>query len=260
MVALIIIGSIILLFAILFSFSVRAEIKFYGGVLDLKVKYMFLTLFSLNTGEKKEDENDSSEDDKKKRKKKSKKKKNKKEDAVKSDENKSDTSEKSDEQSEENEHAEVSDEKTPEKEKKKLSDKIDDIMIKIEQFKIIWESSKKGLTKLFRHIYITDIVIDFIAGGEDACAAGVNFGRLNAIVYNAINFIRIWFIVTIRTVDINCDFTSEKSVYDAECTIKLKVGTAVSAVLMIAWALLMNLGRIKAAAVKEEPEIESVNA
>ena len=253
MVALIIIGSIILLFAILFSFSVRAEIKFYGGVLDLKVKYMFLTLFSLNTAENKE-EGDSE------KKKKSKKKKDKKsEETTQSDEKTEEAAlspEISDDAKLKNTSDEVSSEKKP---KKKLSDKIDDIMIKIEQFKIIWESSKKGLTKLFRHIYITDIVIDFIAGGEDACAAGVNFGRLNAIVYNAINFIRIWFIVTIRTVDINCDFTSEKSVYDAECTIKLKVGTAVSAVLMIAWALLMNLGRIKAAAVKEEPEIESVS-
>ena len=55
MIPWIIIGSIVLLFAILFSFSVRVEVKFYGGVLDLKVKYMFLTLFSLNTAEKKDD-------------------------------------------------------------------------------------------------------------------------------------------------------------------------------------------------------------
>ena len=55
MIALIVIGAIILLFAILFSFSVRAEIKFYGGILDLKVKYMCFTLFSINTAEKKED-------------------------------------------------------------------------------------------------------------------------------------------------------------------------------------------------------------
>lgn len=257
MVALIIIGSIILLFAILFSFSVRAEIKFYSGVLDLKVKYMFLTLFSLNTAEKKDDEPEDKKE--KKRKKKEKKKKDKKE-PIKSDD-KTEDSLAASETSETAEMAEAAENEASEKKpKQKLSDKIDDIMIKIEQFKIIWESSKKGLTKLFRHIYITDIVIDFIAGGEDACAAGVNFGKLNAIVYNAINFIRIWFIVSIRTVDINCDFTSEKSVYDAECTVKLKVGTAVSAVLMIAWALLLNLGRIKAAAIKEEPEIENVNA
>lgn len=257
MIPWIIIGSIVLLFAILFSFSVRVEVKFYGGVLDLKVKYMFLTLFSLNTAEKKDD----SAEKGKKSKKKKKDKKAKEREEIRQVDEKDSSSEKSEPKSDsdaasETEAAEETEEKKP---KQKLSEKIDDIMVKIEQLKIVWEASKKGLTKLFRHIYITDIVIDFIAGGEDACAAGVNFGRLNAIVYNAINLIRIWFIVTIRTVDINCDFTSEKSVYDAECTVKLKVGTAVSAVLMIAWALLMNLGRIKAAAEKEEPELQTVN-
>ncbi|MBQ7784511.1 MAG: hypothetical protein IJ368_11125 [Oscillospiraceae bacterium] len=250
MIALIIIGAIVLLFAVLFAFSVRIEVKFYGGVLDLKVKYMFLTLFSLNTSEKKEDDADG------KKNKKTKKKKKKEEQIAEEKAESTDTAVKDDMAVD---TTEASAEITEEKPKKpKLSERIDDIMIKIEQLKIVWEASKKGLTKLFRHIYITDIVIDFTAGGEDACAAGVNFGKLNAIVYNVINIIRIWFVITIRTVDINCDFTSEKSVYDAECTVTLRVGTAVSAVLMIAWALLMNLGRIKAVAKKEEPEIETV--
>lgn len=241
MIPLIIVGTIVLLIAFLMMFSVRAEIKYYGAVLDLKVKYMFFTLYSLNTAEKKNDEvsESNNEDDKKEE----------KADEVPPEKDKDDVSEKNDEIVDQNDENSSAEEK---KKKEKLSDKIEGLKIKIEQFKIIWECSKKGLAKIFKHIYITNVVIDFIAGGEDAMTAGTNYGKLNAIVYNGINFIRTWFTVTVKTVDINCDFDMKKSVYDAECVIKLRVGTAVSAVLMIAWALLLNLNKIKSVGTENE--------
>ena len=240
MIPLIIIGSIVLLIAFLMMFSVRAEIKYYGEILELKVKYLFFTLYSLNTAEKKNNDdiqdNDVTES-------------SKDESDVSSEKNNNDILENFDEAASQNDETDLGEEK---KKKEKLSEKIEGLKVKIEQFKIIWECSKKGLAKIFKHIYITNVVIDFIAGGEDAMTAGTNYGKLNAIVYNGINLIRTLFTVTVKTVDINCDFDLKKSVYNAECVIKLRVGTAVSAVLMIAWALLLNLNKIKSVGTENE--------
>ena len=47
MTALIIIAAIVLMFFILFKAKIRLELKFLGGVLDLKVKYLCFTVFPL---------------------------------------------------------------------------------------------------------------------------------------------------------------------------------------------------------------------
>ena len=62
MTALIIIGIIVLIIVFLVMCSIRAELKFYGGKLDFKVKYLFFTIYPFKEKtEKKKKKTDRSE-------------------------------------------------------------------------------------------------------------------------------------------------------------------------------------------------------
>lgn len=229
MIALIIICAVILIFAFLFKCSIRAELKYINGNLDFKVKYLFFTVFPLNKKEKKT---------KKKR-----TKKDKGENSF--------TDEAGADASVHNADKSAKTAETVSSEDDKLlmegentggskQNKINDLKIKIQQAKILWNCVKKPLIKLFGGIHIDDLMIDFKIGGEDACEAAVNYGKVSAVVYNAISIIRIWFPITVKTVDINCDFDSQKSVYDAELSVKLGLGTAVAVLLTALWGYIKN--------------------
>ncbi len=233
MTALIIVGIIILLFAFLLHSKIRAEIKFYDGVLDFKVKYLFLTIFPFKKKEKV-----------KKEKKPKKAKKNK---APKSAENEIVTPENDSVTEEKDEKSEGIDDggknkkkKDKDKPKKSLSEKIEGIENIIEKVKAIWDSSHKGLKKLFMHIYFDDIVIDFRIAGEDAYKTAVTYGRINAAVYNVIAVLLTFFKTKIRSVDIVCDFVGKKSVYDGEVKITIRPSTIFSALFMIIFGLIRN--------------------
>lgn len=226
MTALIIIGAIILLFAFLFHATVNAEIKFYGGKLDFKVTYLFLVLFPLKVSEKK--------------KKRSKGKKIKGGAPT---------------------EPEAIDEDTKkllegDGKKKKMSaeERVSGIKKVLEQLKIIWGFCKKPLLNLFRGVYIDDVVVDFRICGEDACEAAVNYGKISAIFYNALNMIRTMFPMSVRTVDIVCDFDGKESAYDGECAVRLRLGTAVAAALTMLWGYIINMNDINNAG---EAEVDS---
>lgn len=249
MTALVIIGAIVLLFAFLFHATVNAEIKFYGGKLDFKVTYLFLTLFPLKKREKKERKKKSTKQDKK--------------------EITVQNAESTQAETEVKSEPEELDEDTKKllegdkKEKKKVppGERMADIKKKIEQFKIIWGFSKKPLLKLFKGIYIDDVVVDFRICGEDACQAAVNYGRVSAVFYNALNVIRTMFPMSVRTVDIVCDFDGKESAYDGECAIRLRLGTAVAAALVVLWGFLINMNDINnAGAAEVDSDKEKVKA
>lgn len=229
MIALIIIFAVILIFAFLLKCSIRAELKYINGNLDFKVKYLFFTVFPLNKKEKKA---------KKKR-----TQKDKSADAVPNEAGADASAQNLDNTEEAAETVSLDDDKLlmeGENTGGSKQDKINDLKIKIQQVKILWNCVKKPLIKLFGGIHIDDLMIDFKIGGENACEAAVNYGKVSAVVYNAISIIRIWFPITVKTVDINCDFDSQKSVYDAELSVKLGLGTAVAVLLTALWGYIKN--------------------
>ena len=234
---LIILGAIILLIAFLLNIKLRAEIKFYGGKLDFKVKYLFFTIFPF------------------KEKKKNPKKENPppKEDVTRNDgENylreetytvtKAEVEAKREAARKEAEAAE--DLQETEKSKEKLSEKINRLSDLIEKAKIIWGSSKKGLTRLFKHIYIDGIVIDFVIAEGDAYDTAMRYGTVNAVTYNVINAVRFLFPVTVKTVDIACDFDGRESRYDGEVKVTIRPATIFSAVFSILFGLLKNYSKL----------------
>lgn len=231
--AIIVICVIILLFAFILNAKIRAEIKYIGGIADFKVKYLCFTLFPLKERKKKPE------------KRKDKKKKN----AAKHDTGNESPPQGNEESTnqEDTGSAEISEEETDtevKKEKKKLSDKLDELTDIIEKVKIIWNFSQKGLKRLFKNIHIDGLVIDFTIAGEDAYKTALNYGRISAATYNAITFIRVLFPISVKSVDIACDFDGRKSVYDCEAKITITPGTILSAASIVLFGLLRNYRRL----------------
>lgn len=242
MTGLIVTGVILLIIIFLLVSSIRAELSFIDGKFDYKVKYLFFTI--LPHKEKKE----------KPPKKKSKKK------TQEVPEEAADTTE-NDNIKPENTSEEIPTEKPEKKSKKKKSkdkpekgNKLAVLKCRIEQAKILWGFCAKPLGKLFKGIFLDDLVVDFKICGEDACEAAVNYGKINAIFYNGLSVVRLLFPVTVKTVDIVCDFDEKKSVYDCSLSVKLRLGTLLGVLLVIAWGFLVHLNELGKAG---KPEADS---
>lgn len=237
MPAIIVISAIILIFAFFLNMKIKAEISFLNGNFDFKVKYLCFTIFPFK--------------EKKKKGKKIKAKKNKSIEDNKASKNietaAQEQPKRSDDGISDNISSEVADETESEEKKKNkepLSEKIDKISGIVEKVKIIWSVSQKRLAHIFKHICIEDVMIDFLISDEDAYKAAMNYGAANAVVYNLINFIRTFFTVTIKTVDITCDFETKKSAYDFSAKITVRPATILSAVFGILFGLLINIKKL----------------
>lgn len=227
MTAIIIISAIILIFAIFLNIKIKAEISYIGGEFFFKVKYLCFTIFPFKEKKRKEAQELPQEDVN--------------DEAAAEIQNNAETS---------NETVQTATEQTEQNEKKKkdkkepLSDKIDKLCDIIEKVKIIWNVSKKHLLNIFKRIYVEELMIDFVIADEDAYKTAMNYGKINAAVYNLINFIRTFFTVTIKTVDIVCDFDSKESIYDFSTKITVKPSTILSAAFGILFGLLINIKKL----------------
>lgn len=247
MTAIVVICIIVLLFAFLLNIKIRAEIKYRGGVADIKVKYFFFTIFPFKEKAEKPEKPQKRRSEKKKR-------GSEKESAAADKsgnasenvaENGSDAdSEGSDSVSEEADSGGEKLKKDKSKGKKSFSERFGGIGDIIEKVKIIWGFTQKGLKKLFVHIGISDLVIDFSIAGEDAYNTALNYGRICAVTYNAIGFIQVLFRTSVKSVDIVCDFNGKKSVYDCEAKITITPSTILSAAFILLFGFLRNYGKI----------------
>lgn len=239
MTALIVIAAIILAFALLLHIRVRAEIRYIGGELDFKVKYLFFTVYPM----------------KKKRKKPKRIKKSKKNDNAAASESpggaetaaadgNAETAENTENCSSEESGVKNDVDKKEKAEKEKLSDKINKLLDIIEKVKIIWGFSAKRLKRIFTHIYLDGLFIDFIIAGEDAHKTAVSYGTVNAVVFNAVSAVRGLFPVTIKTVDIVCDFDRKEPVYDCGVNVTLSPSVVISAAFGILGGFLWNLKKL----------------
>lgn len=232
MTALIIIAAILLLFVFLFKAKIRIELKFLGGVLDFKVKYLCFTVFPFK--------------EKKPKHQRKRKKKSSPEETITEAELSADAKEAVSEAADiaEKTADEAADPDVSEKDKKKLYETFNMIKVRIEQFKLLWETVKIFFTKLFKGIKITGLMIDFVISGEDACEAAVNYGKVSTAVYNGIALLKLMFRVSVSSVDIGCEFESGKSRYDCAANVTLGLGTAVGLVLGALFGYLKNKEKI----------------
>lgn len=252
MIALIIIAALILIILLTVNIPVEAYIRFYGGKADIKVKYLFLSLYP-----KKE------KPPKKKKRRKDKPSKETlpvsediaaedssentpkedsppKADTVKTEETTKNESTSSKEESPSEE------EKTPKEEKKplleRISAKLDELTEKKNSVMLLIELVTEPLKRFGSKIRIDDVIIDFAAADEDAAKAAISYGTIGAAVYDGISFLRCFVGMSVRSVNISCLYNTpaDKSRYDGECKVRLRPASLINAVFAVGFGYISN--------------------
>lgn len=239
MIVLIIIAVIIFFILLTLNIPVEAYIRFYGGKLDVKVKYLFLSIYPRR--------------EKPPKRVKKKRRKYKEYPAVPADDTagteQTDNSAAADEDpnSADTEAAAVNDD-TPENEKNerppkeekpplfdRINNKLDELAKKKNSVSLLWELIGDPLKRFGGKLRIDDVIIDCAAADEDAARAAVFYGTVGSAVYNTIAFLRQFAAMSVKSVNISCLYNtpSDKSRFDGECKLHLRPASLVNALLAV---------------------------
>ena len=216
----IIFGGIILLIVLLLWQSVKATLCYENGKVDLKVKFLFFTLFPLK--QKKSQKN---------------RQKNPK------------TSSKAVQTQTDNntaarcgstEEAHVT-ENAPKSENKSGNKKTASNPIKqgksldfdLEMIMDFVRSASPPVKRLFKKIRVRNLYIDYVVGTDDAAKTAIKYGTICATLYPLIEWLTTYFSVQAQEVNIEADFSREKDDAFAYCEVKLRVGTALGCALWL---------------------------
>ncbi len=104
-----------------------------------------------------------------------------------------------------------------EKQKESRLDRISDMWEKIMQ---IWEVASSPAKRLCKGIHFDKIYIDFKISDPDAHDCAIKYGTTCAVVYNMLGVFNQMFSVTKKSIDVDCIFNKEKSVYDISFTVR----------------------------------------
>lgn len=216
----IIFGSIVLLILIILWQSVKV-IFVYENELELKVKFLFFTIYPTKPKKKK------------KPKKQKKQKQKKKAEKTAETERKTIIAEKSDTKpGEQVSDAPVSDNKKADnkpkkKEKAKLNINLDMIMDFV-------RSASPPLKRLFKKIRWYDVYVDWVVGSDDAAKTALMYGGICSVLYPFFKWLDTYFTAHIKEINIEADFSKEKSDIFAYFVLKLRLSTALACVIWLA--------------------------
>ncbi len=253
MLALYIIAGIILLIVVLLHFPIVASINLSNEKFDMKIKWLFVSLYPL----KPKKPGMIKKVRKPKKQKKLSRRKRKQMEKELEEEKKAYqeilnsaklTSDEIFEHKEENENSEIhkdeTDEKQP-KEKRKKSDNLkfekeEKFKDKIEEYKEKWHKikpyiplGKKVLRKLIKAIKIRDLDLHIEVADEDAYECAMKYGKVNALVYNALAVLKQFFTVTVKHIEIESRFDTPESNYRLDTKIKVLPSTLISIIMFI---------------------------
>lgn len=239
MAVLIIIAVIIFLILLTLNIPAEAYIRFYGGKLDIKVKYLFLSIYPRK------------EKPPKKAKKGHKKYKEypplPADDTA--DKEQTDTPETADEvidaadtepDSSDIPIAEKKEHPPKQKAEKpplmdRINDKLDELTEKKNSISLLMELIGEPLKRFGGKLRIDDVIIDCAAADEDAAKAAVFYGTIGSAVYNTISFLRQFIAMSVKSVNISCLYNtpSDKSRFDGECKLHLRPASLVNAIFAV---------------------------
>lgn len=245
MTALIIIAALILIILLTVNIPVEAYIRFYGGKADIKVKFLFFSLYPRK--------------EKPPKKKKRRKDKPPKEmlpvsedtaaESSPEDTPQEDSSPKADtSQTEKSPEEKVSEneDKPPKEEKppllERISAKLDELTEKKNSVMLLIELVTEPLKRFGSKIRIDDVIIDFAAADEDAAKAAISYGTIGAAVYDGISFLRCFVGMSVRSINISCLYNTpaEKSRYDGECKVRLRPASLLNAVFAVGFGYISD--------------------
>lgn len=217
----IIFGSIVLLILIILWQSVKVTFV-YENELDIKVKFLFFTIYPIKPKKKK---NKKAKKQKKQKIKKAAKK------AV-TEENKTPVTKKS-ETAADTAEAETSaddskkSDRKPQKKEKKLNINLDMIMDFV-------RSASPPLKRLFKKIRWYDVYVDWVVGSDDAAKTALMYGGVCSVLYPFFKWLDTYFTAHIKEVNIEADFSKEKSDIFAYFVLKLRLSTALACAIWLA--------------------------
>lgn len=209
-------GGVVLLLVLLFTRSVVVTAEYDEEKLDVKVKYLFITLYPR----------------KPKRKKSPKRKKRKSAEAKLADKpDEAESGEPPEEPAEQEpaggEIKKARNEKVPKKKKgKKFAFDLAQIMEYV-------RSASPPVKRLFKKIRVSDLTIDYVVATDDAAKTAIKYGTVCAALYPAIEWLTTYFTVRVRRVHVEADFSEETDDIFAYCKIKLRVSTALGCILWL---------------------------
>ena len=217
----IIFGCIVLFLIIIFRQSITVTVD-YENKLDLKVKFLFFTIYPT------------------KPKKKKKPKKEKKKKAQKNAENTEISAEKSDENGQAEKGAEASEEggDTPAEKGKKEKKPKKKLNIDIEMIMDYVENAWPPVKKLFKKIRWYDIYIDWVVASDDAAKTALQYGGICAFLYPFFEWLTTYFTAHVKEVHIEPDFSKEKQDIFIYFVLKLRLSTALACIIWLAWRVL----------------------
>ncbi len=110
-----------------------------------------------------------------------------------------------------------------------------------EEIKPYFPVAKKAFRRLLKMIRLYDFELHLTVGGEDAAKAGMNFARANQVFYPALALLCTAFSVKIKKTEINCDYNA--NTFDVSGGVVIMVRP--SAVIALAVYLGINYLKIK---------------
>lgn len=215
----IIFGAIVLFIMIILWQSITVTFD-YENKLNLKVKFLFFTIYT--TEPKKP---------KKKKEKKSKKEKNL---PAKQEE----TPPEADKTSpEEGSGEEPADKQAPAKKKKKKLD------LDLEMIMDYVESASPPVKRLFKKIRWYDVYVDWVVATDDAAKTALTYGSICSVLYPFFKWLTTYFTAHVKEVNIEADFSKEESDIFAYFLLKLRLSTALACLIWLAVRLLKTYSK-----------------
>lgn len=221
----IIFGCIVLFLIIIFRQSITVTVD-YENKLDVKVKFLFFTIYPAKPKKKK-----------KPKKVKQKKQKKQKKSVESVSDNSGSVSPQDENQSGNAETDSVSDDentadgKKQKKPRKKFNLNIEMIM---DYVRSAWPPVKK----LFKKIRWYDVYVDWVVASDDAAKTALTYGGICAFMYPFFEWLTTYFAANVKDVNIEPDFSKEQQDIFIYFVLKLRLSTALACTIWLAWRVL----------------------
>lgn len=254
MTAIIIILSVLMLFTLVFTFPIVVRISYIDSDFQYKITYAGIPLFPREPSKRRRKPKKAKK--RLKLKKSRVKKAKKQENIIKSDLSDKQREEKPEDKKEatktiserKSEKAASSPKaRTSEKSESKTGgffeenvSKLDGLKDKLEMIFSIIRASKKGVRRVLKGIYFTDVDINFTVADEDAYECAMKYGRINAYLCTLLGLVKGYFGMRAKRISVACRYNSSDSVYDFSFKLKIRLGTAVFSILSIFINYLIN--------------------
>lgn len=108
----------------------------------------------------------------------------------------------------------------------------------IEKVKELYELCGKHIRRLLKSIRISDTELDLLVSNEDAFAAAMQYGAVNALIWNFLATLGLIFSLEIKSVNIRCGFGGNGYAANGGFTVNVRPAAVLAAGFMLSVKLL----------------------